>query len=266
MFTCTIANILMFVGNGITSNGTINSSSAFVRSTYSFIKGLMSALEAFVSEQKKKANASSLSSGFGSASFSSFGDLRSKLSSSLSGLPLLSRSETADSQPLTDDVSVDGQLPNAKNRKNGGWFSSGDEGFCGMSRTQRIFAFFLSLLGALFCFSTVSRPFMCFTCMRYFLDIFPVLVILSQAFVLARLTTKAAVILGISSYRGNTSRPSLSTVFVFRNGMPVANTDTRTCKTSLLVMFVLTVFQHIRVFPGKWLCVKYSYLLFVLLH
>ncbi|RCN26984.1 hypothetical protein ANCCAN_27288 [Ancylostoma caninum] len=114
----------------------------------------MSALEAFVSEQKKKANASSLSSGFGSASFSSFGDLRSKLSSSLSlfthvfishqtgynipvgslpmyfqnlfyanhccstlsGLPLLSRSETADSQPLTDDVSVDGQLPNAKNR------------------------------------------------------------------------------------------------------------------------------------------------------
>ncbi|EYB88916.1 hypothetical protein Y032_0239g3306 [Ancylostoma ceylanicum] len=116
----------------------------------------MSALEAFVSEQKKKANASSLNSGFGSASFSSFGELRSKLSSSLGGFPLLSRSETADSQPLTDDVSVDGQLPNAKNRKNGGWFSSGDDGFCGMSRTQRIFAFFLSLLGALFCFSTAA--------------------------------------------------------------------------------------------------------------
>ncbi|CAJ0606585.1 unnamed protein product [Cylicocyclus nassatus] len=114
----------------------------------------MSALEAFVNEQKKKANTTGISGGLGSASFSSFSDLRSKLSSSLSGLPLLSRSETADSQPLTDEASVDGQLPNAKNRKNGGWFSSGDESFFGMSRTQRIFAFFLSLLGALFCFST----------------------------------------------------------------------------------------------------------------
>ncbi|VDN26751.1 unnamed protein product, partial [Cylicostephanus goldi] len=86
-----------------------------------------------------------------------FRNCQAALPYSFSGLPLLSRSETADSQPLTDDASVDGQLPNAKNRKNGGWFSSGDESFFGMSRTQRIFAFFLSLLGALFCFSTVRK-------------------------------------------------------------------------------------------------------------
>ncbi|VDL63230.1 unnamed protein product [Nippostrongylus brasiliensis] len=119
------------------------------------VVGLMSALEAFVNEQKKKASSNGLGSGVGSASFSSFGDLRNKLTSSLSGLPLLSRSETDDSQSLTGELGGDGQLPNAKNRKNGGWFSSGDESFFGMSRTQRIFAFFLSLLGAIFCFSTV---------------------------------------------------------------------------------------------------------------
>ncbi|KAK6049058.1 hypothetical protein COOONC_13437, partial [Cooperia oncophora] len=61
----------------------------------------------------------------------------------------LSRSETADSESLTGEGG-DGQLPNTKNRKNGGWFSSGDESFFGMSRTQRIFAFFLSLLGSIF--------------------------------------------------------------------------------------------------------------------
>ncbi|VDP60426.1 unnamed protein product [Heligmosomoides polygyrus] len=123
---------------------------------YQYMKhGLMSALEAFVNEQKKKASGSALGNAIGSASFSSFSDLRSKLSSSISALPLLSRSETADSQSLTGEHGQDGQLPNMKNRKNGGWFSSGDESFFGMSRTQRIFAFFLSLLGSMFCFSTV---------------------------------------------------------------------------------------------------------------
>ncbi|KAK6736293.1 hypothetical protein RB195_019145 [Necator americanus] len=116
----------------------------------------MSALEVFVNEQKKKGSATGSSSGFGSSSFSSFSDLRSKLSSSLSGVPLLSRSDTSDLRPLTDEVIVDGQLPSAQNRKNGGWFSSGDDNFFGMSRTQRIFAFFLSLLGAFFCFSTAA--------------------------------------------------------------------------------------------------------------
>ncbi|KAK5973617.1 Vesicle transport protein [Trichostrongylus colubriformis] len=113
----------------------------------------MSALEAFVNEQKKKAGGNALG---GSTSFSSFGDLRSKLTSSLSALPLLSRSETADSESLTGELGADGQLPNTKNRKNGGWFSSGDESFFGMSRTQRVFAFFLSLMGSIFCFSTAA--------------------------------------------------------------------------------------------------------------
>ena len=45
-------------------------------------------------------------------------------------------------------------------RKNtgGGFFgllSSSDEGLCGMSRTQRLFAFFMSIIAAFFCFLTV---------------------------------------------------------------------------------------------------------------
>ncbi|CAI4221967.1 unnamed protein product [Auanema sp. JU1783] len=114
----------------------------------------MSALEAFITEQKKKAGG--LTGGLGSASFSSLGDLRSKLSSSISGIPLLSRSETEDSQTLTGEIS-NGQLPQGKNRKNtGGWFSSSDESIFGLSRTQRIFAFFMCVIGALFCFSTAA--------------------------------------------------------------------------------------------------------------
>uniref|UniRef100_A0A0K0DPS3 Uncharacterized protein n=1 Tax=Angiostrongylus cantonensis TaxID=6313 RepID=A0A0K0DPS3_ANGCA len=117
----------------------------------------MSALEAFVNEQKKKAGGNGIGGGgIGSASFNPFVDLRSKLTTSLSNLPLLSRSETADSESLTGELGADGQLPNARNRKNSGWFSFGDENFFGMSRTQRIFAFFLSLLGSIFCFSTVG--------------------------------------------------------------------------------------------------------------
>ncbi|KAJ1372432.1 hypothetical protein KIN20_034594 [Parelaphostrongylus tenuis] len=121
----------------------------------------MSALEAFVNEQKKKAAAGNSigGGGIGSASSSRFGDLRNKLTSSLSSLPLLSRSETADSESLTGEVGGDGQLQNSKNRKNSGWFSSGDENFFGMSRTQRIFAFFLSLLGSIFCFTTSCQSY-----------------------------------------------------------------------------------------------------------
>lgn len=48
----------------------------------------MSALEAFVNEQKKKS--SGITSGIGSASFSSFGDLKNKLSSSIRYFFLLS--------------------------------------------------------------------------------------------------------------------------------------------------------------------------------
>lgn len=111
----------------------------------------MSALEAFLNEQKKKAGGNAIG-----GSFNPFGNLRSKLTIPLSGLPLLSRSETADSESLTGELGVDGQLQNARNRKNAGWFSFGDENIFGLSRTQRIFAFFLSLVGSIFCFTTAA--------------------------------------------------------------------------------------------------------------
>uniref|UniRef100_A0A0M3I2N6 Vesicle transport protein n=1 Tax=Ascaris lumbricoides TaxID=6252 RepID=A0A0M3I2N6_ASCLU len=117
----------------------------------------MSALQDFVNQQKAKG---ALGPSSFSASFSSFNELRSKLSSSISGsisgLPLLSRSTTVDldSESLTDSASTSGQLPSSRNRRNGGWFSSvtGDEGACGLSRVQRIVAFFMALFGAFFCF------------------------------------------------------------------------------------------------------------------
>lgn len=115
----------------------------------------MSALQDYVNEQKAKGAFGSVPSGI-SASFSSFGDLRSKLSSSINGLPLLSRSATidADAESLTSPAGSSGQLPSSRNRKNGGWFSSvlGDEGAFGLSKMQRIVAFFMSLFGAFLCF------------------------------------------------------------------------------------------------------------------
>ncbi|PAV56749.1 hypothetical protein WR25_05010 [Diploscapter pachys] len=118
----------------------------------------MSALEAFVNEQKKKSSgAGGITGGLASASFSSLGDLRNKISGSISGIPLLSRSETGDTASLTGEVGQEGQLSAGKNRKNtGGWFSSSEESYFGMSRTQRMVAFFMSLIGALFCFSTAA--------------------------------------------------------------------------------------------------------------
>ncbi|CAB3404016.1 unnamed protein product [Caenorhabditis bovis] len=111
----------------------------------------MSALEQFVNEQKKKSGIP------GSASFSSFDSLRNKLSTSISGLPLLSRSETSDTAQLLADGDNDSQLPSSKNRKNGGWFSSPqEESMFGMTRTQRVFAFFMCIIGAIFCFSTAA--------------------------------------------------------------------------------------------------------------
>ncbi|CAJ0585846.1 unnamed protein product, partial [Mesorhabditis spiculigera] len=115
----------------------------------------MSALEAFVNEQKKKGGLGT------SASFSSLGDLRNKLPNSVSigGFSLFSRAETSDTQVLIEGDDADAQLPQGKNRKNGaGWFgmASADEGMCGLSRTQRLFAFFLSLIGAVFCFTMAA--------------------------------------------------------------------------------------------------------------
>ncbi|KHN79257.1 Protein transport protein SFT2 [Toxocara canis] len=121
----------------------------------------MSALQDFVNQQKAKGALGP--SAFGT-SFSSFGELRSKLSSSISGsisgIPLLSRSATVDldSGSLADSPTTSGQLPSSRNRKNSGWFSSvtGIEGACGLSRLQSIIAFFMTLFGALLCFGMAA--------------------------------------------------------------------------------------------------------------
>lgn len=114
----------------------------------------MSALEQFINDQKKKGGGIS-----GSVSFSSLDSLRSKLPTSIGGFSLLSRSETTDSQQLlVGDDSGDGQLPTSRNRKNSGWFTSStqDESIFGMTRTQRVIAFFMCIIGAVFCFSTAA--------------------------------------------------------------------------------------------------------------
>ncbi|CAD6195845.1 unnamed protein product [Caenorhabditis auriculariae] len=112
----------------------------------------MTSLEQFVSDQKKKNAAAS------SSSFTSLDSWKQKFSSSISQLPMMSRSDTAEAQLLGSELDgSDSQLPASKNRKNtGGWFSSGDENFFGLTRTQRIFAFFMCLIGAIFCFSTAA--------------------------------------------------------------------------------------------------------------
>uniref|UniRef100_A0A1I7Z685 Vesicle transport protein n=1 Tax=Steinernema glaseri TaxID=37863 RepID=A0A1I7Z685_9BILA len=116
----------------------------------------MSALGDFAKEQKSKTGIGGVSL---SQSFSSFGEgIKSKLSNPLS---MLSRSETADdTQLLTEDSSSGdgGQLPFSRNRKStsGGWLGpfSSDVNMCGLSRMQRIIAFFMFAFGAGFCFMT----------------------------------------------------------------------------------------------------------------
>ncbi|GMT15111.1 hypothetical protein PFISCL1PPCAC_6408, partial [Pristionchus fissidentatus] len=113
----------------------------------------MSSLEAFVNEQKKKGEGTSNG---GIPSLNSFGDFRNKLSSSFSSFSLNSRS--GDTEVLIEGEGSRGVLPNAKNRKggsssSGSWFSS-DSSVFGLSRTQRLFGFFLFLLGSAFCFAT----------------------------------------------------------------------------------------------------------------
>ncbi|KAK0395081.1 hypothetical protein QR680_001105 [Steinernema hermaphroditum] len=144
----------------------------------------MSALGDFAKEQKSKATGGvSLSQ-----SFSSFGEgLKSKFSSPLS---MLSRSETADDTELLTEPSSStdgGQLPFSRNRKStsGGWLGpfSGDVNMCGLSRIQRIVAFFMFVAGAGFCFMTSMM-------------LLPVLVIQTRKF--AALNTLASTLLLIS--------------------------------------------------------------------
>ncbi|GMS84640.1 hypothetical protein PENTCL1PPCAC_6815, partial [Pristionchus entomophagus] len=113
---------------------------------------MSSSLEAFVNDQKKKTENGS--NGLIPTSFStSF--LSNKLTSSFSSFSLNSRS--GDTEILIEGEGSRGVLPNGKNRKGtssgGSWFSS-DSSVFGLSRTQRLFGFFLFLVGAAFCFAT----------------------------------------------------------------------------------------------------------------
>ncbi|VDD86170.1 unnamed protein product [Enterobius vermicularis] len=96
----------------------------------------MSSLQDFVNQQKAKQSSIGSTSSF--------------------SLPRIGRSSTIETESLTETASTSGQLPSAKNRKNSGWLSSinSDEGNCGLSRTQRILAFFMFLIAALFSFGT----------------------------------------------------------------------------------------------------------------
>ncbi|VDN29897.1 unnamed protein product [Gongylonema pulchrum] len=84
--------------------------------------------------------------------------IRSKITSGLNGFStVLSPGSDSDREALTESAEpVNGQLPSTRNRKNNGWFSSvsGEETLFGMSRMQRITAFFMSITAAFLCFGT----------------------------------------------------------------------------------------------------------------
>ncbi|KAI6184615.1 Vesicle transport protein [Aphelenchoides bicaudatus] len=79
---------------------------------------------------------------------------------------LQTSSNADDTEVLVDSPSTSGTLPSSRNsftlfwqirRATGtGWFgfAASDENFCGLSRLQRIVAFFMCLVGAAFCFGT----------------------------------------------------------------------------------------------------------------
>ncbi|KAL3995568.1 Got1/Sft2-like family protein [Acanthocheilonema viteae] len=114
----------------------------------------MSDLREFVNQQKAK------NSFFGttttSASFPSIKSIRSKLTSGLNGFSMMhSAGDDSDREILTESTGeTNGQLPQSRNRRNGGWFGSfsSEEPVFGMSKMQRIVAFFLSIGAAFVCF------------------------------------------------------------------------------------------------------------------
>uniref|UniRef100_A0A8R1TIJ2 Vesicle transport protein n=1 Tax=Onchocerca volvulus TaxID=6282 RepID=A0A8R1TIJ2_ONCVO len=104
----------------------------------------MSDLQEFVNQQKAK-----------NSSFPSINTIRFKLPSSLNGFTLTRSSDDFDREILTESAGqTNGQLPQSRNRKNNGWFSSitNDESVFGMSKMQRIVAFFMSIGAAFICF------------------------------------------------------------------------------------------------------------------
>ncbi|VDK88669.1 unnamed protein product [Litomosoides sigmodontis] len=113
------------------------------------VSSIMSDLREFVSQQKAK------NSPFGattiSASFPSIKTIRSKLTWSLNGFSLAD----SDQEILIESTGeTNGQLPQSRNRRNSGWFGSisSDESVFGMSKMQRIVAFFMSIGAAFICF------------------------------------------------------------------------------------------------------------------
>ncbi|VDM22080.1 unnamed protein product [Wuchereria bancrofti] len=124
----------------------------------------MSDLQEFINQQKAKnsffGTTTTATTAATSTTFSSINALRSKFTSSLDAFSLLrstdDNDDNSDKQILTESAGkTSGQLPQFRNRKNGGaWFSSisNDESIFGMSRMQRIVAFFVSIGAAFICF------------------------------------------------------------------------------------------------------------------
>ncbi|KAI6175249.1 Vesicle transport protein [Aphelenchoides fujianensis] len=107
----------------------------------------MSALSDFVNDYRSKSG--------GSRTFS-VTQIGANVSSAFKGY-LRTDANADDTEALTDAPSTSGTLPAGRNRRaNGSWFgwASSDEQFCGLSRLQRIVAFFMCLIGAAFCFGT----------------------------------------------------------------------------------------------------------------
>ncbi|KAL3108380.1 hypothetical protein niasHT_015302 [Heterodera trifolii] len=119
----------------------------------------MSSLADFVNEQRSKANSSS-----GRQAYFNVATLGSKVSNSFTDFFKPRNSNGIDDvQRLTEDADAaqNGQLPSNKNRKYS-WMSfssvsasvSPDSNPCGLTRFQRIAAFFLCIFAAGFCFTT----------------------------------------------------------------------------------------------------------------
>ncbi|KAI6193908.1 Vesicle transport protein [Aphelenchoides besseyi] len=107
----------------------------------------MSALSDFVNDYRSKVS--------GTRTFS-VSQIGSNVSSAFKGY-LRTDANIDDTEALTDTPTTSGTLPAGRNRRtNFTWFgfASSDENFCGLSRLQRIVAFFMCLIGAAFCFGT----------------------------------------------------------------------------------------------------------------
>jgi len=107
----------------------------------------MPTLSEFVSEYRSKTTSNKTFS---------VANIGSNVSNAFKGY-LRTDANADDTEALTDTPSTSGTLPANRNRRsNGTWFgfAGSDENFCGLSRLQRIVAFFMCIAGAAFCFGT----------------------------------------------------------------------------------------------------------------